>query len=255
MSSRPNIFPALRYQDAPAAIEWLVTAFGFEKQAVFANPDGGIAHAQLQIGPAVVGLSSAHRTPGNPWSQVKQGIYVHVDDVDAHHARAAAAGAAIVSPLKDMDYGSREYGARDVDGHLWGFGTYDMDAPLGKPALFPELHYRDGPAAVAFLRDAFGFRTILEVPGPNGAIVHAEMSFEGGLVFLGSAPGDEAAWGGQTQCTHVCVADPDAHFARAQAHGAAIVGPLRDTPWGSRGYSARDLEGFLWGFSTYRPGA
>ena len=253
MSSKPNIFPALRYEDAHAAMDFLVDAFGFTKQAVFDGPNGSVAHAQLQLGPAVIGLNSAHKIPANPWSDVKQGIYVRVDDVDAHHARAVAAGATIVMPLKDMDYGSREYGARDVDGHLWGFGTYDMDAPAADPAVFPEIHYHDGPKAMAFLRDAFGFRSMLEVPGPNGTIHHAEMSLGPGVFMLGSAPGDEAIWGDRSHATNVYVADPDAHYARAKAAGAAIITEPRDTPWGSHGYSARDSEGGLWGFSTYRP--
>jgi len=253
MSPRPNIFPALRYEDAPAAIDWLVDAFGFEKQAVFANPDGSIAHAQLQLGPAVVGLSSAHKIPGNPWSGVKQGIYVHVADVDTHHARAVAAGATIIMPLKDMEYGSRECGISDIDGHLWGFGTYDMDAPSVDPAVFPEIHYKNGAAARDFLRDALGFRMILEVPGSNGSIHHAEMALGDGIFMFGSAAGDDQIWQGQTHATNVYVADPDAHFVRARAHGAKIINEPRDTPWGSRGYAARDLEGFIWGFSTYRP--
>ena len=58
-SDRPNIFPCLRYEDAPAAIEWLVRAFGFEKHLVVPNPDGTIAHAELKLGPGVVMLGSA----------------------------------------------------------------------------------------------------------------------------------------------------------------------------------------------------
>ena len=51
-------------------------------------------------------------------------IYVWVEDLEAHYARARAAGAEIVRPLADTSYGTREYGARDLDGHLWYFGTY-----------------------------------------------------------------------------------------------------------------------------------
>ena len=53
-----------------------------------------------------------------------QGIYVHVDDVNAHHDRAKAAGAEIIMELEDTEYGSREYIARDLEGHVWSFGTY-----------------------------------------------------------------------------------------------------------------------------------
>jgi uncharacterized glyoxalase superfamily protein PhnB len=252
--TRPNIFPVLRYQDAPAAIDWLVRSFGFEKIAVHANADGSVAHAELRIGTAVIGLSSAHSQPGNPWSDVRTGLYVHVDAIDAHHDRAKAAGADIVSPLKDMDYGSREYGAKDSGGHLWGFGTYRMANADGEPAIFPELHYHDGAAAIAFLTRAFGFETKLSVPAPDGHIVHAELAFGPGIVMVGS--GDEGAetWGSQKQAQHVWVEDPDRHFAAAKSAGAKILQPPRDTPWGSRGYYVRDVEGLLWGFSNYRPG-
>jgi uncharacterized glyoxalase superfamily protein PhnB len=120
----PNIFPALRYQDGPAAIEWLARAFGFEKQMVVPGPGGTIAHAQMRFGPGVIMLGSAKHGPDNPWDTVPQGIYVYVADADAHYARAKAAGAEIVMELRDTDYGSREYSVRDPEGHLWSFGTY-----------------------------------------------------------------------------------------------------------------------------------
>lgn len=55
---------------------------------------------------------------------VPGGIYVFVEDVDAHHARAVEAGAEVTMPLHDTEYGSREYGAHDIEGHHWAFGTY-----------------------------------------------------------------------------------------------------------------------------------
>ena len=132
--SSPNIFPCLRYHDAPAAIEWLVRAFGFEKQMVVAGPDGTIAHAQLKIGPGIVMLGSAHedqfgmKTP-RELGGVNQSIYVAITDVDSHYDRARAAGAGIVAELKDTDYGSRDYSARDLEGNLWHFGTYWPEDP------------------------------------------------------------------------------------------------------------------------------
>ncbi len=122
----PNIFPALRYKNGAAALEWLARAFGFEKQMVVPGPEGTIAHAQLKLGSGVIMLGSGKHGPGpdNPWDTVKQGIYVYVADVDAHYARAKAAGAEIVMELEDTDYGSRGYSVRDLEGHLWSFGTY-----------------------------------------------------------------------------------------------------------------------------------
>jgi uncharacterized glyoxalase superfamily protein PhnB len=124
-----KIFPTLRYQDAPAAIDWLATAFGLEKQLVIPNPDGTIAHAQLKFGADIIMLGSSKedalglKSP-RELGGVTQSLYIYVQDVDAHHARAKAAGAEVVIELRDTEYGSREYSARDPEGHLWHFGTY-----------------------------------------------------------------------------------------------------------------------------------
>ena len=121
----PHIVPALRYQDGPAAIEWLGKVLGFEKHMVVPGPGGTIAHAQMTFGPGVIMLGSVKHGPErNPWDAVAQGVYVYVEDVDAHYRRAKAAGAEIVEELRDTPYGSREYSVRDSEGHLWGFGTY-----------------------------------------------------------------------------------------------------------------------------------
>jgi uncharacterized glyoxalase superfamily protein PhnB len=119
----PTVSPALRYRDAARAIDFLVEAFGFRRQMVHEGDDGKIAHAELSYGDGIVMVSSDSE---EPWgSHAGQGWnYVVVDDADAHHAQAKAAGAEIVRELEDQDYGSRDYSARDFEGNLWSFGTY-----------------------------------------------------------------------------------------------------------------------------------
>jgi len=128
------VIPSLRYRDAPAAIEFLCNAFGFERHAVYEGPKNTIAHAQLTLGTGMIMLGShPHEGEYGKWMQPPaapgrintHGIYVIVDDADAHHARAKAAGAEIVMPLADKDHGGRDYTARDPEGYLWTFGTYD----------------------------------------------------------------------------------------------------------------------------------
>ena len=114
----PNIFPGLRYRDEHAAMDWLARAFGFARHAVFTDDAGAVVHAELRLGPGIVMMGAA------PECEEGFNIYVHVEDVDAHYARAVAAGAEITRPLADTSYGSREYGARDLEGHCWYFGTY-----------------------------------------------------------------------------------------------------------------------------------
>lgn len=123
MTLTATIFPALRFRDAERARGFLRDAFGFEDHALHRDAAGRIAHAELRHGNGAVMFGEARPDPSNPWAEA-HGLYVVVEDVDAHHARAAAAGAEIVTPPRDTDYGAREYTARDPEGNLWSFGSY-----------------------------------------------------------------------------------------------------------------------------------
>ena len=131
---KATISPAMRYHNAPRAIDWLCDAFGFEKQLVVpGEEEGTIRHAQLTFGDSMIMLGSdrdnefgeiqiAMPTRSTPTTQ---SAYVIVEDCDQHHARAVAAGAEVVMPPEDQDYGGRLYTCRDLEGHVWSFGTYD----------------------------------------------------------------------------------------------------------------------------------
>jgi uncharacterized glyoxalase superfamily protein PhnB len=133
---RPNIFPALRYRDGEAALEWLGRAFGAREKEVHRDADGSIQHAELYLGAGLV-MFGQHDDEGwldgeppRPRASTVS-IYVVVGDPDGHYALAMAAGASIVQELADQPYGSREYSARDPEGNLWSFGTYDPYAATG----------------------------------------------------------------------------------------------------------------------------
>jgi uncharacterized glyoxalase superfamily protein PhnB len=124
-----TMFPFAQYEDAAAAIDWLGEAFGFERHEVHEGETGTIVHAELSYGPSVFMIGSAAEngfglSTARGLGAVTGGVYVCVEDVDAHYARARAAGAEIVRELADTTYGSREYLARDPEGNLWSFGTY-----------------------------------------------------------------------------------------------------------------------------------
>ena len=133
MANPARIIPTLRYQDAPAAIEWLCRAFGFERHFVVPGENGTIAHAQLTFGNGMIMVGSARddefgrlqKTPAQVGGVGTQSPYVIVADVDAHHARAVAAGAQVTMVPRDEDHGGRFYSCRDPEGHLWNFGSYD----------------------------------------------------------------------------------------------------------------------------------
>lgn len=124
----PTITPALFYRDAAKAIDWLAEAFGFRKRMVVNGEAGAVAHAELSLGDGVVMLGTAQ--PDKGWMSpdglagVSVCVCIFVEDVDAHHDRARAAGATIVMEPHDTSYGSRAYSARDFEGHHWEFGNY-----------------------------------------------------------------------------------------------------------------------------------
>jgi uncharacterized glyoxalase superfamily protein PhnB len=122
-----RVGPVLRYADADKAIAFLVDAFGFREHAVHRMEDGSVAHAELEYLGEYVGLSSTRPDDVDDIFDLGPcAVYVVVDDADAHHAKAVAAGADVVYPLTDQDYGSRDYAVRDAEGFLWCFGTYRM---------------------------------------------------------------------------------------------------------------------------------
>ena len=132
-SPRSTIIPGMRYRNAPAAIDWLCNAFGFEKHLVVPGEKDTIAHAQLVFGGGMIMLGSIRETefnknmkqPDEIGGAETQSCYVVVPDADAHYGRAKAAGAQILMDIHDEDYGGRGYACRDLEGHIWYFGSYD----------------------------------------------------------------------------------------------------------------------------------
>ncbi|HEX4273745.1 MAG TPA: VOC family protein [Bryobacteraceae bacterium] len=131
---KSTVIPGLRYRDAVAAIEWLCTAFGFEKRAVYPNPDGTIGHAELTFGNGMVMLGSVPkdtqantlmRQPDETGGAVTQASSLIVSDADAVYAKAKAAGAEMVADIADMPYGGRAFTCRDPEGHVWNVGSYN----------------------------------------------------------------------------------------------------------------------------------
>lgn len=129
----PRMTASVFYDNPLAAIDWLVKAFGFELRLKVEH-DGALQYSELCYGEALLSCSNA--TGQEPWQSmyrspqanggITQALGFHVDDVDAHHARALAAGARIVRDLRTTDYGDdywvdRTYGALDLEGHLWWF--------------------------------------------------------------------------------------------------------------------------------------
>lgn len=121
----PRITPYLNYEDSGAMVDWLARAFGLVERHRMRGADGATTHAEMTLEDGLVMLGTPGPAFRNPrrLGQVTQSLYVYVEDVDAHCARAREAGAEIIEEPGDTEYGDRRYGARDPEGHHWYFAT------------------------------------------------------------------------------------------------------------------------------------
>jgi uncharacterized glyoxalase superfamily protein PhnB len=120
----PTVTPYLYYEDAAAAMDWLVRVFGFEERLRIENDQGRVNHGELKLGDGLVMVGepgSGYENPNKRGGRATAGVNVYVDDVDAHFERAKAAGAKINEEPADQDYGDRRYIAEDLEGHDWFF--------------------------------------------------------------------------------------------------------------------------------------
>lgn len=121
-----TVLPHIVYRNVADAIAWLTKTFGFTEHYRYGDPAQG---AQMYLGGAWIMLASARAGRATPaqlgsWTQ---SLTVFVDDVDAHFQRSISAGAKIVEDLHVTEYGERQYGVEDLDGHHWLFSQHARD--------------------------------------------------------------------------------------------------------------------------------
>ena len=122
--------------------------------------------------------------------------------------------------------------------------------------IFPALRYEDAPAAIAWLRDTFGFEVVADYRSNDNPdrVDHAELRWpEGGGVMLGSGREDSSLKNLPTGVgsIYLVTQKPDELYERAKEAGVSIEMELHDTDYGSRGFTCRDPEGVYWSFGTY----
>ena len=121
------ILPHIVYQDVAEAIEWLKQTFGFSEHYRYGDPVNG---AQLRLGEAWIMVRESRAPGAKTPAQLgygTQSLTVFIQDVDEHFRRTKAAGAKIVEELHETEYGERQYGVQDIDGHHWLFARHARD--------------------------------------------------------------------------------------------------------------------------------
>ncbi|MFL5680753.1 MAG: VOC family protein [Chloroflexota bacterium] len=128
-----ELIPLLACADIAREHDFLVDVLGFGSAGLERTSDGRVVHGEVRAGHRRIWLHPVDEphglVPPGPHGHAGGGIVVHVRDVDTHYERVRAAGAEIVDEPRDQDYGQREYGVRDPEGHLWWVAT-----PVASPA-------------------------------------------------------------------------------------------------------------------------
>jgi uncharacterized glyoxalase superfamily protein PhnB len=135
MSEYPTVIPMLAYENGPAAMDFLINAFGFEEKTRLLANDGRLSHGELLAGDAMIMLSSAPEhyespktlqeryAPARKWFDVPwilNGVLVYVPDLEAHFKQAVKAGATVLSEIENTPPGKR-YRVADLEGQRWFF--------------------------------------------------------------------------------------------------------------------------------------
>jgi PhnB protein len=275
----PTVSPQLRLRNAAAAIDFYKEAFGAREIMRF-DAGGRVAHAELAIGNSVIMLGEEAPEYGFPSPDAlggsPVGIHLYVDDADAFVERAVAAGARLVSPVKDEFYGDRVGSVGDPFGYSWTIAARkeslsvdemhrrfeQLTAARGSerpPAAFirtgfhtvtPYLIVQDAPALLDFVNKVFAAEEMYRGIGSAGG-VHAELRIGDSMVMIGGG-GRDLAWKGESRLAalHVYVDDTDAVFRRAVDAGATAIQEPADQEYGERSGSVRDREGNHWYIAT-----
>jgi predicted enzyme related to lactoylglutathione lyase/uncharacterized glyoxalase superfamily protein PhnB len=260
-----TILPHVEYQDLAAAVAWLTKTFGFIEHYRYGDPISG---AQLHIGNAWIMVNQAAPGTSSPakLGYGTQSLTVFVDDVDAHFHNSQAAGAKIVEDLHVTEYGERQYGVEDLDGHHWLFSRHARDispdewgATIAQPAFRlkllrrPRICYLEIPAvdsrqSATFYENVFGWN-IRHRDTPRPSFDDATGNVSGAWV-TGREIGREP-----TVLPYIWVDNIDATLAQVAAHGGLIVAsPRSDSPGNAPWIASfRDPAGNLLGLYQEGP--
>ncbi len=128
--------------------------------------------------------------------------------------------------------------------------------PEGMHRITPYIFYNDLSTAISWLGNAFGFEKTVEMPGPDGKVMYAEMTLRDAGIMMGlpseqqgtKSPLDAS---GVTQSLYVYVDDLEAHCAHAKSSGATVTVEIAEMFWGDKMYTVNDIEGHHWSFAQH----
>jgi PhnB protein len=242
-----SITPYLIVPRAAELIDFMKAAFGAEERFRIKRPGGDtIMHAEVKIGDSMIELAEANaQFPPTPAT-----IVLRVNDVDAVFNRAVGAGATVLQPVADQEYGARSATVLDSSGNRWNIFRPTEGNIIFKDfrSVTPHFNPLRAPAMIEFLERAFGAEEVYRAQHPDGTVPHAQVRIGDSIIGMGEAHGPYQPM----PCTlHLYVPDADAAYELALAAGAKSIQPPADQPYGERSGGVTDPFGNRWFLATH----
>jgi len=245
-----TVTPYLTVANVHEEIDFITKVFGAEGRVHGLGSAGGF-HSEYRIGDSMLMIGGGGE--GSAWkgSPAPGALHLYVENVDDVYQRAVSAGATVLMPPTDQEYGERGAAIQDAGGNQWyiatGFGADYI--PEGVPNLMPFFNPRGAPKMIEFMKQAFAAEEIAVYQSPDGIVHHAKIRIGDSIVEMGEA---HDQWQPRSMVFMLYVDDCDAWYERAmRAEGAISIGEPADQPYGDRVGAVKDPFDNLWYIGTH----
>lgn len=242
------VTPYLVATDGLALLEFTKQGLGAEELMRAVMPTG--VHAEVRIGDT--NLMMGGGLPDKQFSGSLQpgALHIYVLDTDAVTKKAVAAGAALIDPPRDQEYGERSSTVKDPYGNFWYIATHHGKShiPEGLQSVNPYLHPRRAEPLISFLKRAFGAQEVAKYSSPDGVIHHAVVRMGDSVLEMGEAHGKYET---MPAMFYLYVPFMEAVYRQALAAGATKLQEPTDQPYGDRNAAVKDAFGNTWYIATH----
>ena len=242
------VTPYLVAADGLALLEFAKQGLGAEEMMRAVMPTG--VHAEVRIGDTRLMLGGGLAGKKFPGTLQPNALHIYVEDADAVTQKAVEAGATLIDPVRDQEYGERSSAVRDKAGNYWYIATAkgESHVPKGLFSVNPYLHPRRAEPFIAFLKRAFGAQEVAKYASPDGVVHHAVVRVGDSVLEMGEAHGKYET---MEAMFYLYVPNMEDVYRQALAAGATSFQEPADQPYGDRNAGVKDAFGNKWYIATH----
>jgi PhnB protein len=242
------VTPYLVAEDGLGLLEFTKQGLGAEEIMRAVMPTG--VHSEVRLGDTTLMVGGGIAGKKFPGTLQPNALHIYVEDADAVTERAVAAGATLIDPVRDQEYGERSSAVRDKAGNYWYIATAKGESyvPKGLFSVNPYLHPRRAEPLIGFLKRAFGAEEVAKYASPDGVVNHAVVRIGDSVLEMGEAHGKYEP---MEAMFYLYVPNMDAVYRQALAAGATSFQEPTDQPYGDRNAGVKDAFGNKWYIATH----